>query len=40
MITLRDGASSGFVTVTGQILMVAHSPSPARTLPPVRMVDA
>jgi hypothetical protein len=26
MITLRDGGSAGFVTVTGQILMAAHSP--------------
>jgi hypothetical protein len=33
MITLRDGGSAGFVTVTGQILMAAHSPSRAHKEP-------
>lgn len=34
MITLRDGGSAGFVTVTGQILMAAHSASRAQKVSP------
>jgi len=35
MITVRDGGSAGFVTVTGQIPMTVHSPSRAHNEQPI-----